>query len=518
MKRITLYLITAFIIVLAFCNCKGKTYSQVSNARLLERMIPDYGQEMTFTHDSQNRIAKISYRENNDRDYEVFIMYVSDNKVIEKYIYANKNPDREIVFTINNNVITYETGRSWVITLNSDGYIEKVEDRDKNNNATQISNYEYQNGLLVSIKLWDNSEGALYQQAYRNFTFDDKKSPFYEDNTPGWLLQRLLDVNGMKNNLTFEDNNIYSYNMEYEYDEDGFATLAARFWTDGGEEDYNITKYIYRGRSRKIFIDDDIDPIKMGGRVAELNSQLNQGTGDALAIIEEYLKIHETAETLSEINRKKFETEKWSWFRGYEDEIYSPEDFKYVQTVEFSDQSIPITVFRKPVKSEFFNGISVYKLEFVYDGSQKVINATGDFNEEMILTDIITNDYNFDNYMDVGILYTPGSSNSFYLTFLYDPNTKKYVYNKELSDLSYVYPDKETQTVRYHMKGGHAGAIYNAGEYEWRNGKLTHIVSIDQDYDDESEKYIRTTKTLQNDGKWDEKTESFTYEELYETE
>jgi hypothetical protein len=89
-------------------------------------MIPDYGQEMTFTHDNQNRIVKISYHEKNETDYDVVITYVSDNKIQVKHVYSDKRPDSETVFTINKNVITYETETTWIINLKSDGYTENI--------------------------------------------------------------------------------------------------------------------------------------------------------------------------------------------------------------------------------------------------------------------------------------------------------------------------------------------------------------------------------------------------------
>jgi hypothetical protein len=51
--------------------------------------------------------------------------------------------------------------------------------------------------------------------------------------------------------------------------------------------------------------------------------------------------------------------------------------------------------------------------------------------------------------------------------------------------------------------------IYSFREFKWEQGKLTVIQEEEQDYDDNSDKYIRITRTLQN-GKWVEQKKTVT--------
>ncbi|MDR0442532.1 MAG: hypothetical protein LBH44_03900 [Treponema sp.] len=82
-----------------------------------------------------------------------------------------------------------------------------------------------------------------------------------------------------------------------------------------------------------------------------------------------------------------------------------------------------------------------------------------------------------------------------------------------MSGLPTVWIDDETQTVKSHGKGGHAGLIYYYREYKWEYGQLMLMCSENQDYDEELDAYIRITRTLQN-GVWIEQTETVWIEDL----
>ncbi|MDR0453291.1 MAG: lysozyme inhibitor LprI family protein [Deferribacteraceae bacterium] len=175
------------------------------------------------------------------------------------------------------------------------------------------------------------------------------------------------------------------------------------------------------------------------------------------------------------------------------------------RTVEFKNEKIPMTVYvtYDADEQEILN-----RLVFNYKGIKHTVPLTNFEEPLQCWTDISAADYNFDNCMDIAIDVSCGSYNLSQKIFLYDPQTKKYEYHKELSEILGVWVDSETKTIKSHAKGGHAGLIYYFSEYSWKSGKLTLIQKESQDYDDNLGIYIRITRTLQN-GVWKEKTEKF---------
>ena len=182
-------------------------------------------------------------------------------------------------------------------------------------------------------------------------------------------------------------------------------------------------------------------------------------------------------------------------------------------TVEFRDEKIPMTVYGDYDYSK--NEGILDRLVFTYKGATQTVPLTGIgfWNRDTVFDLISVNDYNFDNYMDIAVNTSGSAYNTADNIFLYDPQTKGYIYHEELSELIGVWIDGETQTIKTHMKGGHAGMLYNASEYKWENGQLTLVSTSNQDYDDSLELYILKTRTLQ-DGVWIEKTETFKEEDF----
>ena len=190
-----------------------------------------------------------------------------------------------------------------------------------------------------------------------------------------------------------------------------------------------------------------------------------------------------------------------------------------VYTVEFNNETIPMIVFySREAGSEYYVTDSI---TFEYDGRKHSISLD-DVAEKFAFADPAdfhlidcATDYNFDAYMDIAILSGRGVRHSWSDIFIYNPQTKSYYHHKELSQENDVWTDSETQTVRVHGIGGHAGLIYTSKDYKWINGQLTLVGIVNQDYDDTLELYICTTRTLQNNGTWSEKRETFTEEDLF---
>ncbi|MDR0476055.1 MAG: hypothetical protein LBH43_20610 [Treponema sp.] len=189
---------------------------------------------------------------------------------------------------------------------------------------------------------------------------------------------------------------------------------------------------------------------------------------------------------------------------------------QFVHTVEFNNNKIPLTVYYSvnytdPLEEYY----SLDSLVFEYDGKKHRLGLEEIYfydPDNFDLVDVAV-DYNFDNYMDIAVLSGRGAYHSWYDIFIYNPEEKKYYYNKELSESPDVWVDVETQTVKAHGKGGHAGLIYVYNEYKWENGQLTLIYNSRQDYDEGSGLYILVKRSLQ-DGSWLEQTEAFRAEDF----
>lgn len=193
----------------------------------------------------------------------------------------------------------------------------------------------------------------------------------------------------------------------------------------------------------------------------------------------------------------------------------------FAHYVTFNNKSIPMNIYYSN-----YDGVEHYddlyfvkKFIFEYDGKIHTINMDGmenfPFNDPKSF-DIIdaSVDYNFDNYMDIAVLSGRGAYHSWANIFIYNPRTQTFYHHDELSKMPDVWTDAESKTVKVHGKGGHAGLIYNFKEYKWENDQLKLIHSVSQDYDEELELYICITMTLQNNGAWEEKRETFKEEDF----
>jgi len=145
-----------------------------------------------------------------------------EGDVVEKFEYDDKNRLVKIIFKTDSLMITYNTDDS--VTVGSRTY-------SKNGNIVEEENSKVK------------------------YTYDDKKSPFFNTNTPKWLIQAELYSYGYgaKNNILQmnDDSEGDSEEYEYEYDSEGFAikqTLVERCHGECYLE--GIIKYfVYSGRT-----------------------------------------------------------------------------------------------------------------------------------------------------------------------------------------------------------------------------------------------------------------------------
>jgi hypothetical protein len=204
----------------------------------------------------------------------------------------------------------------------------------------------------------------------------------------------------------------------------------------------------------------------------------------------------------------------------YGDNVFRKKtEHEFRHEVWFNDVSFPMTVFYSPLSD---GGYSLDSLVFIYDGARQAVHLH-DLDEPLHIFDfdpdnfhhITVSDFNFDGYMDIQIydILRSGASNMRYKFFLYNPQSKAYYYHHELSEMDEVWADAETQTVKTRGSGGDGGMTYSFREYKWVGSELTLIRSENQEKDGASERFIRTTRTLQN-GEWVQQTDTISVEDL----
>jgi len=174
--------------------------------KLPECIITGSGEVRKFEYDEQNRIVKIG---------DETITY-ADNLVT---VGTQK-------FVINGNTVMVD-GDTLIIDKN--GYIAK---------------YEYKDGNMIKVS-WNESGAASY------YSYDKKKSPFSNSNTPKWLIQRLVrEYSASKNNIleiNTEGEISSSVTYSYQYDSEGFPTNETNETYVEGNEETEIKSYTYYG-------------------------------------------------------------------------------------------------------------------------------------------------------------------------------------------------------------------------------------------------------------------------------
>jgi hypothetical protein len=103
-------------------------------------------------------------------------------------------------------------------------------------------------------------------------------------------------------------------------------------------------------------------------------------------------------------------------------------------------------------------------------------------------------DVNFDGYADLALLRITGVANAWSDYYLFDPATKHWQFNEELSEYPNITPEEKNQMLNFHNKGGYGGAWYESGTLEWVGGKPIIIRKEEQTSrgEEDTESFIRT--------------------------
>jgi len=220
------------------------TENIASDVKLLEFITNKDGDVLKkFVYDKQSRIVKIYNNYSNGNFSSIItITYSTDNLVKVETINNDGNIKYTEEFVRNGNTIESTTG---LLTINEEGYIVK----DGRNT------YEYKNSNLTIIQ--DNSD----DERFSSYSYDNKRSPFFNTTTPKWLIQRLFDNDYHSRHYQYASkNNVISSSRnggelggigcdhKYQYDKDRFP-VAVTQECDGTEtvSVQEITKYSYSG-------------------------------------------------------------------------------------------------------------------------------------------------------------------------------------------------------------------------------------------------------------------------------
>ncbi|MDR3013474.1 MAG: hypothetical protein LBU70_09760 [Chitinispirillales bacterium] len=275
-KKASVVIALTMMLTLCVTGCKGREQQGLGGgAKLLESMITDYGdrsQTVRFEYDAQNRIVKTYHYRNEILGHTKTITYGGGGSITLVIDYP-ENPTNNITsnFVENGNTITathitsHET-YSNTFTVNNDGYLVRVNlQADPEADMPNTGTYQYQDGNLTEAKVFFEENGVVGgTSSLMEFQYDDTKSPFYNDQTPKWLLiysyfQTCFRYIGLKNNITTKNHSYHWLHFQststnvYEFDGDGFPIRQTTTSIDerSGESTTitTLTTFTYHGET-----------------------------------------------------------------------------------------------------------------------------------------------------------------------------------------------------------------------------------------------------------------------------
>jgi hypothetical protein len=102
-----------------------------------------------------------------------------------------------------------------------------------------------------------------------------------------------------------------------------------------------------------------------------------------------------------------------------------------------------------------------------------------DANKELLGYEFKLIDWNFDGYKDITVLYNCGIGGSSYYIWNYSPKSKKFIYNKILSEVIGLKIDYISKNIIIHYRAGYAEESIDT--FEYTNDKLTFIKGLFQE-------------------------------------
>jgi len=194
------------------------------------RVFEDGFSSTTFEYDDQNRITRIIQSE----EWGTWSETLSYNSAGD-LVSITFNDGNVTTFNRIGNIITLtwqDESYSETFELNAQGLLEKWtwEDVDGGNWWKQVFTFQYQGKNMIELTSeWENMEDGEHFSGSEIgiLTYDDRKSPFYNCNTPQWFLLFAFidDYYGIYNNVkTVNSEGEWSLMFEYTYNDAGFPT------------------------------------------------------------------------------------------------------------------------------------------------------------------------------------------------------------------------------------------------------------------------------------------------------
>ncbi len=118
-----------------------------------------------------------------------------------------------------------------------------------------------------------------------------------------------------------------------------------------------------------------------------------------------------------------------------------------------------------------------FSFKFYFDKAGYILNKIEVCSKDKIYQTISANktieekkiwfkDWNFDGYKDVTILNNQGSGRTVYWIWNYKPETKQFIYNKDLSDVLGLEMDSISQSIIFHYRGGWQEEFWDTLKYK----------------------------------------------------
>lgn len=120
-----------------------------------------------------------------------------------------------------------------------------------------------------------------------------------------------------------------------------------------------------------------------------------------------------------------------------------------------ADEGLPQLSYKFNVDSDGYNLKSI----FVYSDLIKVQEIIA--NKDIERKEFRLVDWNFDGYKDISVLYNCGSGGCAYWIWNYSPKTRKYYYNKKLSEVLGLEIDTVSKFVIFHYRAGYESELWD---------------------------------------------------------
>ena len=106
-------------------------------------------------------------------------------------------------------------------------------------------------------------------------------------------------------------------------------------------------------------------------------------------------------------------------------------------------------------------------------------------------------DLDFDGYADLAFLVMLAMANSRTEYWRFDPRTRQFHPAGEFETLM---PDSAAGEHTSYNRGGHAGALWTAARWRWRDGRLAAVWEEEQAWLEDAQRYVRITRRTREDG------------------